>query len=1059
MKNIIFLISFILLPGISISQTNLPKNGIDFVTLINAGYNNFNVPYNSGQYYIVIDTLITISDDIVINFTEPEFGYFIRHNKTSVTFNGVTFKSNNYDDQNRIIINLNHPADINITNSEFNNLVFLNIRYGKAANLFIGSDEPILNVFNNKFTNDNFRQTNYLNLIQIHRGKSNIQPNDVVKIKNINITNNEFLIKRPNRSNWSFDDFVNDELYSIAIWLHREYNTDYISNININENKFYLNDTIIDGYDHAVAGVIFHNMPPKANQDNIAFINFQGDYLFEENSHIAINNNEFYTKAKYSRGAIILMGPYRHLEINENIIKGFSRYKFRQDSTDSTKINYEPLHAVVLYGARDIVGDGTYSYDFKDVLISKNVIETKSAGIGLSGARDVTISENLIKLIQEEDFSTDFQLYSLLHGKEFIRTRDRDAIGARTAAVKDTNTITRNILIKNNMIDVNNQKSGQGINLRHVGSIDVINNEILNVNSYGIKHSSESIYMASNRIKEMRIIGNIISINQEYGSLYSYRNVGLWANDSEGNYNSRVPFGGIVFFRRIPDNNMNDIFEYNQNGNNELIIIQNNIIKKRDAQTKGVFFETAFRPNGILATDINLIEYAHNNNLNLDNFVEYNTDILGNTSNEFVDNGIWIQAGMTSNQYFYIGDFDGDGKDDFMRTSHSNGGAEVWLSRNGSFAKGYAGVWTNENNYGKWYLGDFNKNGSTDLLTINNSCITVHYSNPSNNSFDKSNIDCPSPGPQLFGQDLVIGDFNGNGYDDILAPLNVNGGAVVWLNNQNGKFQYSGVWTDAPNNGKWYVGDFNGNGRTDIMHKVNQWAGAIVYLSFPGLEENFFLGPINWNTAGLWGQDWVIGDFNGNGYSDILRPVNTDGSAQIWFGGEQLNSYSKTFDNFIFYNGEVWNNSSNLGKWYVGDFNGNGLTDIFHQLNEWAGARVYLNNWYLNESLNLNNLSKKELMPEPSKNYNQELSLELFQNYPNPFNPTTVISYNLPDAGHVTLNVYNTLGQKVMKLVNNYQTSGQYTVSVDASNLASGVYLYRLTFGNQILIEKFTVLK
>jgi len=1059
MKKIILLLSIVLLPGILVAQIDLPREGIDFVTLINAGHNNFNVPYNSGEYSIVIDTHVTITKNITINFTEPESGSLIsQSDKTIVTFNGITFKSSNSNQQKGIIINLNHPADINIINSEFNNVEHLNIRYGKETNLFFGNNEPFLNIYNNKFINDNFNQTNYLFLIKIHRIKNNIQLNDHVKIKNINIINNEFSLKRPNRmfgpiSIWSFSDFVNDKLYSTAIWLQREYNTDYISNINIIQNKFYLNDTNEDGYDHAVAGIVFHNMPPKEDEYNSDFINFQGDHLFEENGNISISNNEFFSKSKYSRGAIILMGPYRDMEINDNIIKGFSRYKFRKDSTKINTYNYQPLHVVVLYGARDIIKDGKYSYDFKDVIINNNFIETKSAGIGLSGARNVIISGNEIKLVQEEDYSTDFIEFEM----QFRRIRDRDAIGARTAAVRDANTITRNIIIKDNIIDANNQKSGQGINLTHVGSIDVINNEIMNVNSFGIKHSSESTEMVSNRIKEMKIIGNRITINQKYDSLNSYREPGLWANDSEGNFNKRIPFGGIVFFRRIPDNNMNDIFEINQNEKNELIIIQNNIIKKRDVQTKGVFFETAFRPNGILRNGINLIEYAHQNNLNLDNYVEYNTDIFGNISNEFIDDGIWSNAGRNSNQFFYIGDFNGDGKDDLMRTSHSNGGAEIWLSNNGSFAKGYAGVWTNDNNYGKWYLGNFINNGYTDLLSIDNSvirCITVYYKNPLENSFDKLDPDCPILGP-THGQDIIVGDFNGDGYDDILRPLNSNGGAVVLLNNQNGKFHYAGIWTYAQNNGRWYVGDFNGDGKDDIMHKANEWAGAIVYFS----NGNGFGEPHYWNAAGLWGQDWVIGDFNGNGYSDILRPINTDGSAQIWFGGDQISSYRKTFDGYDFFNGEIWNINNNLGKWYVGDFNGNGLTDIFHQLNEWAGARVYLNNWYMNESIILNNSSNKDLISDSSETLNHDNSFKLYQNYPNPFNPTTVISYSLPDAGFVNLTVYNTLGQKVKNLINNYQTSGQYTVTVDATHLASGVYLYRLTFGNKVLTEKFTVLK
>ncbi|MEP1306413.1 MAG: T9SS type A sorting domain-containing protein [Balneola sp.] len=120
-------------------------------------------------------------------------------------------------------------------------------------------------------------------------------------------------------------------------------------------------------------------------------------------------------------------------------------------------------------------------------------------------------------------------------------------------------------------------------------------------------------------------------------------------------------------------------------------------------------------------------------------------------------------------------------------------------------------------------------------------------------------------------------------------------------------------------------------------------------------------------------------------------------------------------------------------------FQGNGDTNQF-------SAIVQLNE---QTTLSLTN----EFMPE------KPASFILHQNYPNPFNPTTTISYSIPIQGLVQLSIYNTLGQQVAVLENGVKQSGTHNVRWDASNQASGIYVYKITFGNTVLTKKLMLIK
>jgi len=90
---------------------------------------------------------------------------------------------------------------------------------------------------------------------------------------------------------------------------------------------------------------------------------------------------------------------------------------------------------------------------------------------------------------------------------------------------------------------------------------------------------------------------------------------------------------------------------------------------------------------------------------------------------------------------------------------------------------------------------------------------------------------------------------------------------------------------------------------------------------------------------------------------------------------------------------------------------------------------------------------------------NTPSKFELSQNYPNPFNPSTKISFSLPQTGHVSLKVYNALGQEVAQLINGVKEAGIHTIEFNAGNLNSGIYFYKLESGNLNQVKKMMLVK
>ena len=131
----------------------------------------------------------------------------------------------------------------------------------------------------------------------------------------------------------------------------------------------------------------------------------------------------------------------------------------------------------------------------------------------------------------------------------------------------------------------------------------------------------------------------------------------------------------------------------------------------------------------------------------------------------------------------------------------------------------------------------------------------------------------------------------------------------------------------------------------------------------------------------------------------------------------------------------------------------------FHMgLDENIGNKIYLDNVIVSQITEDGEPTASD-PSAPENRHELPESMTLHQNYPNPFNPATQIRFDLAEPGHVTLTVYDMLGQRVATLADTPMSTGQHEVTFDATGLSSGIYLYRLSSGNRTLTRSMLLMK
>ena len=254
------------------------------------------------------------------------------------------------------------------------------------------------------------------------------------------------------------------------------------------------------------------------------------------------------------------------------------------------------------------------------------------------------------------------------------------------------------------------------------------------------------------------------------------------------------------------------------------------------------------------------------------------------------------------------------------------------------------------------------------------------------------------------------------------------------------------IYSTANLSSGWYSSDLGNGALTDIQNAIPQGYFAVGFIDWD-FSTSWYINFDGWSQTN---PPYIVVDYF------YITPVElTSFNALANNGNVTLNWATATETNNKGFDVERRTEKGEYQK--VGYVAGFGTTTepknySYTDSKLQAGNYVYR---LKQEDMNGASTYSKEVEVEVTT----PATFSLEQNYPNPFNPTTMIQYSIPADQQVSLNIYNLLGQKVLTLVNEVQKAGQHEVNFNASDLASGVYFYKLEAGSLSSIKKMILMK